>query len=100
MCYFVSLTGTAAEIMIRILECGFEISAIAMHSLERPNAEEFFEVYRGVVQEYAAMVTEISSGPCVAMEIRAAVDAPRSFREFAGPADPVSSNQSQLYVDY
>lgn len=42
------------------------------------------------------MVTEISSGPCVAMEIRAAVDAPRSFREFAGPADPVSSNQNQI----
>lgn len=91
MCCFLSLIGTAGEIIIRILECGFEISAIAMHSLERPNAEEFFEVYRGIVQEYAAMVTEISSGPCVAMEIRS-VDAPRSFREFVGPADPVSSN--------
>lgn len=81
------LDGTAGEIMIRLLDCGFGISALALHNLERPNAEEFLEVYRGIVQEYASMVTELSSGPCVAMEIRA-TDAQKALREFAGPADP------------
>jgi len=33
------------------------------------------------------MVTELTSGPCIAMEIRAQ-DAPRVCRELVGPADP------------
>ena len=35
------------------------------------------------------MVGELCSGPCLAMEIRAH-DAAVTFREFVGPADPVS----------
>ena len=35
------------------------------------------------------MVEELCCGPCLAMEIRAP-DAPVTFREFVGPADPVS----------
>ena len=61
-----------------------------MLSLERANAEEFYEVYKGVVQEYPNMVTELSTGTCIAMEIRAQ-DAPKTFREFAGPSDPVTT---------
>lgn len=34
------------------------------------------------------MVSELSSGPCIAIEIRGD-DAPQNFREFCGPADPV-----------
>ena len=61
-----------------------------MFSLEQANAEEFYEVYKSVVQEYPKMVAELTSGPCIAMEIRAQ-DAPKVFREMVGPADPVSS---------
>lgn len=39
-----------------------------------------------VLQE---MVTEMFSGPCVAMEIQQN-DPTKTFREFCGPADPVS----------
>lgn len=81
------LDGVAGDIITKILECGFDISAIIMLSLERANAEEFYEVYKGVVQEYPMMVTELSTGPCIAMEIRAQ-DAPKTFREFVGPSDP------------
>ena len=35
------------------------------------------------------MVEELCCGPCLAMEIRAP-DAPVTFRDFVGPADPVS----------
>lgn len=70
------------------METGFDISAIQMFHMEKANAEEFYEVYKGVVQEYPSMVQELTSGPCIAMEIRAQ-DAPKAFRDMVGPADPV-----------
>ena len=65
--------------------------------MEKANAEEFYEVYKGVVQEYPAMVEELTSGPCIAMEIRAQ-DAARAFREAAGPADPVSVVEFEICI--
>lgn len=35
------------------------------------------------------MVTEMYSGPCVALEVQQTNPA-KTFREFCGPADPVS----------
>ena len=35
------------------------------------------------------MVTEMYSGPCVAIEVQQ-TNPTRTFREFCGPADPVS----------
>ena len=71
------------------MDANFEISAIGIFNLDRANAEEFLEVYKGVVQEYNFMVSEMTSGPCIALEIRAK-DAPSAFREMVGPTDPVS----------
>ncbi|KAI0231460.1 Nucleoside diphosphate kinase 7 [Lamellibrachia satsuma] len=79
--------GVAGTIVNAILEAGFEISAIAVYQMEKANAQEFYEVYRGVVQEYSDMVDELSLGPCLALEIRAQ-NAPVTFREMAGPTDP------------
>ena len=73
-----------------MLEAGFEITALTMFHMEKANAEEFYEVYKGVVQEYGSMVSELISGPSIALEIRAA-NAPVAFREMVGPADPVSA---------
>uniref|UniRef100_A0A8D0GGX7 Nucleoside diphosphate kinase-like domain-containing protein n=1 Tax=Sphenodon punctatus TaxID=8508 RepID=A0A8D0GGX7_SPHPU len=70
-----------------ILDEGFEISALQMFNMERANAEEFYEIYKGVVAEYPEMVTELCSGPCIALEIRQ-IDPPKVFREFCGPSDP------------
>uniref|UniRef100_A0A3B4EKF6 Nucleoside diphosphate kinase homolog 7 n=1 Tax=Pygocentrus nattereri TaxID=42514 RepID=A0A3B4EKF6_PYGNA len=61
--------------------------AICMFNMDRANAEEFLEVYKGVVTEYTSMVAELCSGPCMALEIHG-TDAPREFRAFCGPADP------------
>lgn|SRR6218665_921611 len=87
--------GIAGEIISKIGDCGFEITAMTMFALEKTHAEEFLEVYRGVVQEYPSVVSELCSGPCIAMEIRAQ-DAARTFREFVGPADPVRSRLSNI----
>jgi nucleoside-diphosphate kinase len=59
-----------------------------MFNLAENNAEEFYEVYKGVVNEYSSMVNELCSGPCIAMEITHHENAPKSFREFVGPSDP------------
>ena len=47
------------------------------------------QIYRGVVQEYTGMVDELSSGPCIVMEVRAN-NCPAMFREMVGPSDPVN----------
>ncbi|KAK3557409.1 hypothetical protein QTP70_026653 [Hemibagrus guttatus] len=44
-----ALTG---KILSSITEAGFEISALQMFNMDRANAEEFLEVYKGVVTEY------------------------------------------------
>ncbi|KAL1023393.1 hypothetical protein UPYG_G00040260 [Umbra pygmaea] len=79
-----ALTG---NILNSISAAGFEISALQMFNMDRANAEEFFEIYKGVVTEYPNMVSELCSGPCMALEIRVS-NSQKNFREFVGPADP------------
>ena len=86
-------TGIAGKVINAITEAGFRVGAAQMFVLEKANAEEFLEVYKGVVHEYPAMVTELTSGPCLVLEVTGAEGAPAvapAFRELAGPADPVS----------
>lgn len=89
--FFSVFTGMAGKIIGSVLNAGFEISGLEMFHLNTANAEEFLEVYKGVVGEYAGMVAELKSGPCIALEIRSdSPDTQKNFREFVGPADPVS----------
>ena len=62
--------GLAGEIIDIILEEGFEISAMQMFSLDRPTAQEFFEVYKGVLPEFPSITEHMTTGPCIVMEIR------------------------------
>ncbi|PZC75173.1 nucleoside diphosphate kinase 7 [Helicoverpa armigera] len=80
--------GAALE---AIDEGGFDVTALNMIIVENINASEFYEVYKGIVPEYKGMVEELSSGPCVAMEIVAkdkTVNSAVEFRKLVGPADP------------
>ncbi|XP_029083017.1 nucleoside diphosphate kinase 7 isoform X1 [Monodon monoceros] len=79
--------GLLGKILMAIRDAGFEISAMQMFNMDRVNVEEFYEIYKGVVSEYNEMVTEMYSGPCVAMEIQQ-TNPTVTFREFCGPADP------------
>ncbi|XP_034970318.1 nucleoside diphosphate kinase 7 isoform X1 [Zootoca vivipara] len=79
--------GLTGKIIKAILDGGFDISALQMYYMDRANAEEFYSIYKGVVAEYAEMVVELCSGPCVALEIRQ-VDPEKVFRDFCGPSDP------------
>ena len=84
--------GLVGKIVNAVCEQGFQVTAVAMFSLDTANSEEFLEVYKGVVAEYNQMVTQLTSGPCVALELTAS-NAHSEFREFCGPADPVSFRQ-------
>ncbi|XP_054644670.1 nucleoside diphosphate kinase 7 [Dunckerocampus dactyliophorus] len=79
--------GLTGKILNSIAAAGYHISALEMFNVDRANAEEFYEVYKGVVIEYVDMVTELSLGPCMVLEIHG-TDVAKTFREFCGPADP------------
>lgn len=79
--------GMLGKILIAIRDACFEISAMQMFNMDRANVEEFYEVYKGVVSEYNDMVTELYSGPCVAIGIQQS-NPTKTFREFCGPSDP------------
>jgi|UniRef100_A0A7S4LP05 nucleoside-diphosphate kinase len=79
--------GIAGDIIQAILEDGFEISAIALACMNTYDAEDFLEVYKGVVPEYPGIVEQLTSGACWVMEIRAE-NAVQSFRQLCGPHDP------------
>ena len=67
---------------------GFSIASIGMYNLEREDAAEFFEVYRGVVPEYGSMVDELTSNSFIAMMIEGGEDVVEEFRSLCGPPDP------------
>ena len=76
--------------MRMITERGLSINALLQLTLDTANAEEFLQVYKGVVQEYHLMVAELTSGPCIAMEVcGCGGDAQQVLKELAGPLDPV-----------
>lgn len=82
------LTG---NIIDDIQKSGFIISAIKQFNVDPINAAEFLEVYKGVLANYGAMVGELQSGPCIAMEIihkDTDVNVQAEFRKLCGPMDP------------
>uniref|UniRef100_A0A1B6KTD4 DM10 domain-containing protein n=2 Tax=Graphocephala atropunctata TaxID=36148 RepID=A0A1B6KTD4_9HEMI len=83
--------GLVGKIICMIEKNNFVVSGLQLFYLDEVNAEEFLEVYKGVVPDYMSMVKQLSSGPCVAMEVTSSqsnCNVPVEFRKFAGPADP------------
>lgn len=80
--------GLAGEIISAVLNEQFQISALELFSLSRSEAENFTEVYKGVLnpQEYTGLVTELCAGPCIAIEVRAE-NCVQTLRQLCGPHD-------------
>lgn len=79
--------GTAGAIISAIMEGGFEISAAKMVHLQRAEALELLEVYKGVLPYHGEMVDGMTSAPCIALELRASGDVVEQFRQLCGPHD-------------
>ena len=82
-----AVTAHAGTILQRIQNEGFEVTALAMFRLSCADAEDFLEVYAGVVPEHRKLVDHLSSGQLWALEVRAerCVEA---LRAVCGPHDP------------
>ncbi|KAI3388855.1 hypothetical protein SNEBB_005844 [Seison nebaliae] len=76
-----------SSIIQRIEEEGFDIIAVHSFVLQMKDAEEFFEIYKGVLSDYPKMVNELCNGPCIALELQGK-EAQKHFRNFCGPFDP------------
>lgn len=79
--------GSLGKVIDLIISSGFEISSMEMFYLDKVTAEEFFEVYKGVLAEYSSIIDEVSSGPIIAMEVRQENVVER-LRSLVGPHDP------------
>jgi len=84
--------GGLAGLVLDVIADTFDVAALRQVSLSKPAAEEFLEVYKGVlpIGEFNAAVDELVSGPCIAVEVapRGSGSAVEPFRELCGPADP------------
>lgn len=83
--------GLLGEVLEALLSGGFAIRTMATFSISLPNAEEFLEVYKGVVPEYREYVDELTSGLCFAAEVTyvpAPAESVPKLRELAGSSDP------------
>ena len=92
-----NVLGKPGKIITSILQTGlYAITALQSFNLEKIHAEEFLEVYKGVVPEYHLHLDELTSGLLIAMEITGTPQSSsvgttnivKAFREFAGPGDP------------
>lgn len=80
----------AGRIIQNILDAGFEISAFEIFMFNLSTSTEFLDVYKGVVAEYKDMVSQLMSGPCIALEVTGEGNRRviMEFRTFVGPSDP------------
>jgi len=79
--------GNAGKIIDIVLSEGFEISCMEMFYLDKTTAEEFFEVYKGVLPEYSSIIEHMTTGPLITMEVRQE-NVVNSLRSLCGPHDP------------
>ncbi|KAJ8975378.1 hypothetical protein NQ317_010023 [Molorchus minor] len=82
--------GNLGHIISAINESHFKITAAKMVYLSNANADEFLEVYKGVVSDYNALLLSFVDGPSVVLEIAGKNDelnVHQDFRSFVGPSD-------------
>lgn len=83
--------GHLGHVLELVTNAGFVIRTMAMFVVSLPNAEEFLEVYKGVLPEYREYVDELTSGACFAAEVTygpAPHESVQRLREVAGASDP------------
>lgn len=78
--------GHVPEIVEAIFAAGLQITAIKSVSLSRVEAQEFLEVYKGVVGNFPGLVDELCRSRVVAIEV-CGEDAVGRLRAVAGPID-------------
>ena len=84
--------AAAGALLEALQEEGLTLLALHTFLLTFQQAEEFLEVYKGVVEEYGEMVKQLSSGQCMVVQVGEAEGRGESVvhrvRELCGPPDP------------
>jgi nucleoside-diphosphate kinase len=83
--------GQLGPVLDTVVRAGFVIRTMGTFAVSLPNAEEFLEVYKGVIPEYREYVAELCSGVCLAAELTYAPaphDSVAALRAVAGASDP------------
>jgi nucleoside-diphosphate kinase len=86
--------GNTGPILSQINEAGFEIAAMRMLQITRPQAEEFYAVHRerGF---YRDLVEFMISGPVVVLVLRHE-NAVEQFRKLIGATDPAKAEKGTV----
>jgi nucleoside-diphosphate kinase len=79
-------TGKTGPILAMINEAGFEIAAMRMVRLTKPQAEAFYAVHKGK-PFFEGLIEFMTSGPVVVMILRHE-NAVEQFRKLIGSTDP------------
>lgn len=83
--------GLLGHVLDHVMSGGFVLRTLSTFTISLPNAEEFLEVYKGVIPEYREYVDELTSGVCFAAEVTyapAPAESVPRLRELAGASDP------------
>ena len=88
-----ALAAGCGGALLAALQAQFEVTGAAVACLDRAEAAQFLEVYKGVVPEYGHAVEELTAGPLLALELAprdgaARESAVQQLRDAAGPPDP------------
>ena len=91
-------TGKTGPILAMINEGGFEIAAMRMVKLTKPQAETFYSVHKGKVF-FDGLIEFMTSGPVVVMILRHE-SAVEEFRNLIGDTDPTKSKEGTIRKSY
>ena len=72
------------DLVSRSHAAGLSLFRLGIYDLDRRCAEEFLEVYKHVIHDFAEFVAELCSGSCVFLAFQG-VDAVDSMRDIVGP---------------
>jgi len=86
--------GNTGPILSQINEAGFEIAAMRMVRITRPQAEEFYAVHRER-SFYHDLVEFMISGPVVVLVLRHE-NAVEEFRRLIGNTDPAKADKGTV----
>ncbi|KNE63272.1 hypothetical protein AMAG_08414 [Allomyces macrogynus ATCC 38327] len=87
--------GRVGAILRDLVAGGFQIVDMQSFTLAKPDAEDFLEIYKGVLPEYHTMVQELTAGPLVAVHVTHTTVPARTvplLRDLCGPDDPDLAN--------
>jgi nucleoside-diphosphate kinase len=79
--------GRSGEVLSAIMKAGFEVSAMKLVHLTKPEAAEFLDVYKGVLPHYPTILDSMVTTPSLALELRKDNDVVSAFRDLCGPHD-------------